>query len=217
MEKYWCSSCKKETKQNLDYKDDILETIEIFKRGSSRSAWLVGHKKIFISTCLGCDTKNLNIRNEHTGPNGTTTIEEKDSSDEIIPKKWIFELENKNIFELLIEVYNAANGNLNRLAVMGIRSLIDYYLNAVVGDVGGFSKKLTEAKNKNILSEQQHNILSLAVEAGNSVTHRENTLDKKDIFEIINVIESIFYQEVSLSRLKIIESRIPKRKEKKQK
>ena len=59
MENIWCSSCKKETKQNIDHKDHIFEPIEIFSRGSSESAWIIGCKKIFISTCRGCDKKKF--------------------------------------------------------------------------------------------------------------------------------------------------------------
>ena len=82
--------------------------------------------------------KNLNVHNEHLGPSGPVNVIKNDSMDRIIPKKWIFEIENENIFELLIEIYNARNNNLNRLSAMGTRSLIDYYLNTTVGDIGGF-------------------------------------------------------------------------------
>lgn len=210
MEKLWCSSCKKETKQRIDYKDSILNPIEIFRRGSSESIWTVGCEKIFISTCLGCDVKNLNIQRVHIGPKGSIVVNKKEH-EKIIPKNWIFEIENESIFKLLLEVYNAINQDLNRLAVMGIRSLIDYYLNNAVGDMGGFAKKLKEAKNKSILSEQQYKILSSVIEVGHSVTHRKGVIEQKDIIQLLNVIEGIFYQDISLGKLKQIESRIPKR------
>jgi hypothetical protein len=94
---------------------------------------------------------------------------------------------------------------------MGMRSLIDFYLNDKIGDTGGFLKKLKEVRKDNIISNQQYDILLSTVEIGHSVVHRENNLNKEDTLELMSVIESIFNQEIQSGKIKKIESRLSKK------
>jgi hypothetical protein len=72
---------------------------------------------------------------------------------------------------------------------MGTRTLVDMMLNALVGDIGGFSAKLNEAVSRGMLTPTQRQTVGAAVEAGNAATHRgfrpthEQVLDALDIVE----------------------------------
>ena len=64
-------------------------------------------------------------------------------------------VECDNIYNLLVEVYSAANDEQFRLLAMGVRAVLDHVMTRIVGDIGGFERKLAEMVTKEHLSSRQ--------------------------------------------------------------
>jgi hypothetical protein len=50
------------------------------------------------------------------------------------------------------ETYAALHANSKRLALMGARALVDLFMNATIGDIGGFQRKLQKLVEEGYLS-----------------------------------------------------------------
>jgi hypothetical protein len=66
---------------------------------------------------------------------------------------------------LIQETYAALHANSKRLALMGARALVDLFINATIGDIGGFQKKLERLVETGYLSRKNMEILEPALDA----------------------------------------------------
>ena len=112
---------------------------------------------------------------------------------------------------LFWEVYKALSSNLNTLAMMGIRTLIDIYANNKVGDIGGFDKKVKKLLDDKFISNEQHSLLQIVIEAGHASSHRGYQPAKTDVESCLKIIESLFMLTSFGDELKEIKSKIPSR------
>ncbi len=87
---------------------------------------------------------------------------------------WIDKLEDRapDLFELLSEVYAAANYGHHRLLAMGIRSVMDQVMTRLVGDIGGFEQKLDALVEQRIISEGQRALFDTVIDGASAAAHR---------------------------------------------
>ena len=119
--------------------------------------------------------------------------------------------EIKNI--LLKESYIALHAGSLRLATMGARSLLDMYMNEILGDVGGFAQKLNLLVERGYVSRQHKDILTPALEAGHAVTHRGHRPMLPDVNLVFDIVENLLHTWVLSKKSEGMKSRIPKRKQ----
>ena len=67
-------------------------------------------------------------------------------------------------------------------------ALVDEMLSDLVGDVGGFTAKLSEAVKNGLLTETQRHTIA-AVEAGNAVSHRGYRPTAQQVFDVLEIVE----------------------------
>tara|TARA_Y100001972_G_C7600041_1_gene300673 strand:+ start:244 stop:846 length:603 start_codon:yes stop_codon:yes gene_type:complete len=121
-------------------------------------------------------------------------------------------LGTSGLSSLLLEVYSAVNNRSFRIALMGIRSLIEKIMIQSSGDQGSFRKNLENFHTKGHISSTQRTILEHALEAGHASIHRfydpsiNEVNTALDITE--NLIESIYILPLN-SRMKL--GKIPRR------
>jgi len=131
---------------------------------------------------------------------------------------WVLPIDGNFVGDLLKEIYVALRNDSRRLAVMGIRALIEQVMIDKVGDQGTFKNNLNEFETKGFISKSQRAVLEPVLEAGHAAIHRAFNPSKDDLIALIditeNIIESIYVNE---KRAKEIKKNVPTKPGKKAK
>jgi len=124
---------------------------------------------------------------------------------------------NSSVPDLLQEIYVAIQNDSLRLAVMGIRALLEHVMIDKVSDRGTFQKNLDAFEEQGFVSKSQRTILESVLEAGHATIHRAFSPSRDELVALIditeNVIESIYLNELRAAR---IAGKVPPRGAKKQ-
>jgi hypothetical protein len=137
----YCYKCSTETNQVVEFETSNFDTNAIYSAGEEKEiGWVVEKTDYLFMKCKGCDSHNLEVATYHQGPNGI----DREVNRKLLPGKskkkvesWIFKLDSQYI-ELLSEIYGAFNNSSYRLAMMGLRTIIDLFIVENVGDKGTF-------------------------------------------------------------------------------
>lgn len=117
------------------------------------------------------------------------------------------------ITDLLKEIYVSLRNDSSRLAVMGIRALIEQVMIDKVEDQGSFKKNLDKFEHEGFISRTQRTVLEPVLEAGHATIHRSFQPSKNDLIHLMditeNIIESIYINE---KRAKKIKDQVPARR-----
>ena len=92
---------------------------------------------------------------------------------------------------LLDEVYLALSFDMLALPSMGLRAVIDMLCNNLVGDMGGFSKKLKVLEEKGHINANEKAILGIAVDVGSASAHRGHSPSKDDLNILLDIVEHL--------------------------
>jgi hypothetical protein len=92
---------------------------------------------------------------------------------------------------LLREVYSALHANSSRLALMGIRAVIDVVILEKVGDVGSFAEKLAALQSKGFVGERQRDFLNAVLAAGGAAAHRGHAADAQELGYAMDIVENL--------------------------
>lgn len=101
---------------------------------------------------------------------------------------------------ILDETYSASSHGLKVLTAMGIRAAIDDLCLDLVGDVGGFKKKLETLRNKGFISELEESVLAAAIDVGSASAHRGHVPHESDITILFDIAEHMLKAQYVLPR-----------------
>ncbi|MBD3229638.1 MAG: DUF4145 domain-containing protein, partial [Candidatus Lokiarchaeota archaeon] len=213
--KRYCYKCRNETNQIIEFESKNFDVNAIYKSGSTDEVgWVVERTDWSFSVCKGCESLNLELVTIHIGPNGI----EREVSRKLLPGKskkqvesWIFGLSRPYI-DLLSEVYSAFNNNAYRLAMMGLRTIIDMFIIDTIGDVGSFKNKLKSLKQQTYINNEQFSLLYTSIEAGNASAHRGFEPSKEELVSVIEVVEHLLKPLALKKKVNDLKNKIPKRK-----
>lgn len=93
--------------------------------------------------------------------------------------------------ELLTEIYSALGTGAARLALMGIRALLEHIMIEQVGDNGKFAANLAAFEAKGCISSLQRTSLSRIIDAGHASIHRAYKPQLEDVLFCLDVTELI--------------------------
>lgn len=96
-----------------------------------------------------------------------------------------------DVSELAYEVYHTLHSDCPRLALIGMRSIVDFVLNEVVGDCGGFAEKLDALEAKKFIGGKNRIFLESAIDAGSAAAHRGAKLDSSTLNAVMDIIENL--------------------------
>jgi hypothetical protein len=113
--------------------------------------------------------------------------------------------------DLLAEIYIALRSNSRRLALMGARTAIDMFMLDKIGDIGTFEKKLKALVDSGYLGSKQHDILSVALEAGSAAAHRGYNPLPEHLNHVIDVVESLLQFYILEVQSNSVKGNIPPR------
>ncbi|BFM20348.1 hypothetical protein R50076_13970 [Gilvimarinus japonicus] len=118
---------------------------------------------------------------------------------------------NQEIIDLINEIYIALQNGISRLAIMGIRALVETIMIKKVGDHNAFSKNMDRFQEGGYISPTQREALDAVLEAGHATIHRAYRPSAQQVQAAIdiveNIIEAIYVSDQNRKRF----SDVPKR------
>jgi hypothetical protein len=128
---------------------------------------------------------------------------------------WALPIDNNFVSEFIQEIYVALRNKSLRLAVMGIRALLEQIMIDKIGDKGSFKKNLDAFEVDGFVSHGQRMVLEPVLEAGHAAMHRAfrpTSMDAGHLMDITeSIIESIY---VNAHRASELSKRVPSKSKK---
>jgi hypothetical protein len=93
-----------------------------------------------------------------------------------------------NLFD---EIYEAMRGGQYRLAVMGIRALLEQVMISKVKDHGSFEKNVNAFCDQGYISPVQRDTMNDILDAGHATMHRHFNPTEDDVSAALDVVENI--------------------------
>lgn len=94
----------------------------------------------------------------------------------------------------MAEVSLAIDADARTLAAMGLRAVVDMSCNDVLGDIGGFDKKLAALQDSERITGAQRRTLANALELGHAAAHRGHIPTNKGIALLRDIVEHLLKQ-----------------------
>lgn len=124
--------------------------------------------------------------------------------------RWASQLPDET-HELLSEVYAALQADSRRLAMMGLRALMDIVMRATVGDIGGFATKLSKLETDGFVSRVNREVLNAALDAGSAAAHRGHKVSTEDLEHSMDIVENLLQSTLLPKAAEQLRSRTPRR------
>jgi len=199
-----CSNCLRATEHNVLYSVD----------GRDETDWFKPHYDVL--ECAGC--KHICLRSTLTHVDTTKSVHYFPSPASRKMPDWLFEGRNvagTPLSSLLHEIYQAVRGGQTRLALMGVRALIEQVMIHRVGDKGSFLNNLDAFQRAGYISLVQRDALNDILDAGHATIHRAHEPKLKDIQIALDITEGIMAAiYVHGDAAKEVSERVPPRRKK---
>jgi Domain of unknown function (DUF4145) len=200
-----CSTCLGETEHNV---------LHVVDRGSEDVDRL-----FTLLECAGCKDILLRELSADAGDPENAAIRYYPSPASRKVPGWVHDLAIGQIEEsagslgnLFIEIYQAVRGGQLRLAIMGVRALIEKVMILKVGDKGSFAKNLDAFQQAGFSSTIQYDQLNEILEAGHAAIHRTYLPTTEEIEKVLDVVEEVMAAIfVHTAAVKKISERVPPR------
>lgn len=166
--------------------------------------------------CNGCENISLHVKWWCSGAPEEENFQWPPKVSRRKPK-WMTDLillENiNNPFkgDFLHEIYAALASDNLRLAVLGIRALLEQIMVESVQDQGNFRANLAKFEAEGFISKIQRAAIEPVVEAGHASMHRGFKASRDEVEVIMDVVENLL-ESIYISRSKSTAIRIPPRK-----
>lgn len=211
IKKIYCNNCSRETKHSiLSYK----QKKEVEEEGEQ--IFYFEEDNYFLSECRGCEGITLFIESTFSGMNDEYHSEQYPPKTIRKEPKWLHRIDGDAISfeqsdkaEVFREIYIALKNSMPRLAIMGVRALLEMVMIEVIGDHGTFNKNLSKLKDEGFISKYQFEaidkVIDKVIEAGHASMHRSYKASSSEINSIMditeNVIESIYINKLNINQI----------------
>jgi hypothetical protein len=186
IEKVHCNRCGQATKHRLLFPHEYTWYEEIEEVGER-----IPHTNRYdLLECLGCDDVSLRCTETVHGYEWEEITFFPPRVSRPLPK-WHWQLPEE-IQSLLSEVYNTLHADGRRLALMGVRAIIERTMILKIGsDLGSFPRNLTAFESIGFLSRDNREYLETALEVGHAATHRAHTAEPEVINTVMDILENL--------------------------
>jgi hypothetical protein len=106
---------------------------------------------------------------------------------------WLQEI-SQEMQAILYEVYKAADHHLFSVAAMGVRTVIDITLTSLVGDIGGFDKKLDRAIETGKIESKYRAPIMAVIESGHASAHRGHVHTSESFGDLLSLLEQLLFR-----------------------
>jgi hypothetical protein len=91
------------------------------------------------------------------------------------------------------EVYRSLDADNSRLPMMGARTLVDMLMVDKVGDIGTFDEKLKKLEGMGVISPDNREVLSAALDVGHAAAHRGHAPNFDDVNAVMDIVENLLH------------------------
>jgi hypothetical protein len=102
--------------------------------------------------------------------------------------------------EVLTEVYGSLQADAVITATAGARILLDRAMVLLVGDIGGFDRKLSAMVEKGIIGLEDRALLDAMTDAGSAASHRGYRPSREHLATIIDTVENLLHRKFVLQQ-----------------
>ena len=209
-----CSNCSRNTNHQIIFNESVTEREELLSQ--EYNAWYSDGYRYTLFKCLGC--KNIVMRKIFESSDLCPEDYQGDASYITwhppvklrTEPKWT---RSRHIpgeeRELNSEILVALNSSCYSLAAMGMRALLDMFMNRKVGDKGYFKNKINAMVSGGFLSKSQENIIVPAIDVGSAASHRGHVPDLETLTFVMDVIDTLLQQDAMASDVSAIKSKTP--------
>ena len=167
-------------------------------------------------SCLGCESVSFLIITDACYTDGTVQCNYPSAVFRKKPRWFsIFnvpvDVNLRHVKRLIDEIYSAIQNDAPCLAVLGVRSLIEFVMIMKCGDLGSFSKNLDEFHSGGHISTYQKEKLMHLIHIGHAVTHRGFTLKNEDVILLVDILENIMESIFANGDVQWLAQKVPKR------
>lgn len=203
-ERVHCSSCGHETRHaviaiRVQSGTDDVSGLSI----DWRTTWTM-------LECMGCETVCLRKAFWYSEEPGDETVTFYPPLVSRPTPKWVGDLPWETE-RLLREVYAALHADSIALSMMGARALIDIAMQATVGDIGGFEKKLDAMIEQGFISRRNRDVLAAALAAGHAAAHRGHTATTEQAHHVMDIVENLLHAQLLPDAADKLRTSIPPR------
>lgn len=146
-----------------------------------------------IIQCRGCDQISFRSRREPKEPNAKPEERQYPAPEFRKLPRWFSDLEiaERELAQLMGEVYSATAMGSRRLALMGLRCAIDVVIFKTVGGNFNFGQGLAALASQGYLSSKDSDVLRAGIEAGHAAAHRNFCPEPNDLDRALDVVEHL--------------------------
>jgi hypothetical protein len=198
-----CSNCLINTEHNVLYAVDGRSDDDFFCEP---------HYDLL--ECAGCKDISLRLTLKHIDDTKSVHYFPSPASRKVPDWLYVGSIA-RPLSRLLHEIYQAVRGGQLRLAIMGIRALIEQVMIHKVGDNGSFGKNLDAFQQAGYISLVQRDALNDILDAGHAAIHRAYEPKTKDIEIGLDITEGVLAAIfVHADAAKEVSARVPARPKK---
>jgi hypothetical protein len=210
-----CNRCGNETKHDVVFerRQENSEIIDLYN--GYEISWVTTYTML---ECRGCEEVCLKQTSWNSEEEGESIVYYPPRVARRCPS-WFEEL-HPDYRSLLSEIYAALYADSRRLAMMGLRTVIDLFMARKLQDSPRFAEGLKELVKQNYITTRSKEIIEAAVDAGHAAAHRMHNPSGDQLNVVIDIVENLVqFDLLSASAETLRETtppRPPRKKEKKE-
>ncbi|WP_350024839.1 DUF4145 domain-containing protein [Providencia rettgeri] len=137
-----------------------------------------------------------------------------------LPPSWVMEIKDKNLYNIMSEMYSARNSNSLILASIGLRTAFDRS-SELIGIPANepFNKKIKLLFEQGEIGSKDMELLNVLTDAGSAAAHRGWRPSEEEFDILLNILQSFVERKIVFKltpeKLGYIKSNIPPKKPKK--
>lgn len=208
----YCNRCGQETKHEavFERRQGDSEIVDHY-RGYEVS-WVTTYTML---ECRGCQEVCLKQASWNSEEEGEVVVYYPPRVARRRPS-WFDEL-HPDYRSLLSEIYAALYADSRRLAMMGLRTVIDLFMARKLQDSPGFAEGLKELVKKNYITSRSMVIIDAAIDAGHAAAHRRHNPTGDQLNAVIDIVENLVQFDLLSASAETLRQTTPPRPLRKQK
>lgn len=168
-----------------------------------------------VAECDGCKHITFLVEVDSNSVGGNYTVQYPPRTIRREPQ-WLFDLMLSEMFinpvkhEFIKEIYRSLRNDNPRLAVIGIRALLEQIMFDHVGDKGSFNNTVNAFEKEGYISRVQKEIVVPLIEAGNASVHRGFKATEEQVVQLMDIVENLL-ETLYIHKKQVEKLKIPKR------
>lgn len=183
-----CRCCMRYTRH------EVLATKQVDEAEEHEHGWhLISRSAYSMIQCRGCEAVSLVEREDYPAYDGNARVFYYPPPLARRIPEWHFRLAafDGEMRELLAEVNSAMRADTRRLALMGVRAIVDMLLSDKVGPSGGFQARMDRLVTAGHISPKNRSVLDAVLEAGHAAAHRGYEPSAVDLNRVMDIVENV--------------------------